>query len=271
MLDAIERLLIMFIRHNYYSVFDELNEEVEFFKKEDKNFNTKKEIKIAADFGLESHTLSVECMMDGFKFDWHTDTSSPHQPFYVIAYYKNRGLTQLIPTPNNQYEVYNDAFNINLTDIHTTRNRFQDWFLDLENSELQTIFDRKDFNYRLRELEIFRKMIKIFYNNLSESSFDELKGNRSSRQGEKIFDISNKWLELRKNGEFLKIEQLSKGEQSLLMLVADIIKRQIINQELGIRNEDGNGIVLIDEIDQHLHRRKPNRTRYKLDFADCNE
>jgi len=55
-----------------------------------------------------------------------------------------------------------------------------------------------------------------------------------------------------KNGISLNIRQLSQGEQSLLALVADITRRLVLLNP----SDDplqGNGIVLIDEIDLHLH------------------
>ena len=56
-----------------------------------------------------------------------------------------------------------------------------------------------------------------------------------------------------KKGTTLNIRQLSQGEKSLLALVADIARRLVL---LNPSLEDplqGNGIVLIDEIDLHLH------------------
>jgi len=56
-----------------------------------------------------------------------------------------------------------------------------------------------------------------------------------------------------KNGTSLSVLQLSQGEKSLLALVADIARRLVL---LNPSREDplqGDGIVLIDEVDLHLH------------------
>jgi len=55
-----------------------------------------------------------------------------------------------------------------------------------------------------------------------------------------------------KNGISLNVRQLSQGEQSLLALVADITRRLVLLNPSGDPLQ-GNGIVLIDEIDLHLH------------------
>jgi len=56
-----------------------------------------------------------------------------------------------------------------------------------------------------------------------------------------------------KNGETLNVAQLSQGEKSLMALIGDIARRlAVMNPGL----EDplkGDGIVLIDEVDMHLH------------------
>ena len=56
-----------------------------------------------------------------------------------------------------------------------------------------------------------------------------------------------------KNGLTLNILQLSQGEKSLLALVADIARRLVLLNPSSSDPLQGNGIVLIDEIDLHLH------------------
>ena len=56
-----------------------------------------------------------------------------------------------------------------------------------------------------------------------------------------------------KNNVTLSVLQLSQGEKSLLALVADIARRLVLLNPSLDDPLDGNGIVLIDEIDLHLH------------------
>ena len=57
-----------------------------------------------------------------------------------------------------------------------------------------------------------------------------------------------------KNGTPLDVKQLSHGERTVLVLVLDIARRLSLANPL-VKNpiQDGEGIVLIDEIDLHLH------------------
>ena len=56
-----------------------------------------------------------------------------------------------------------------------------------------------------------------------------------------------------KNGESLDVAQLSQGEKSLMALIGDIARRLAVMNP-GLKNPlMGDGIVLIDEVDMHLH------------------
>lgn len=56
-----------------------------------------------------------------------------------------------------------------------------------------------------------------------------------------------------KAGEALNVAQLSQGEKSLMALIGDIARRLAVMNP-GLENPlEGDGIVLIDEVDMHLH------------------
>jgi len=56
-----------------------------------------------------------------------------------------------------------------------------------------------------------------------------------------------------KNGQTLNVLQLSQGEKSLMALVGDVARRlAMMNPALG-NPLHGDGVVLIDEVDMHLH------------------
>ncbi|MEB3174075.1 MAG: AAA family ATPase [Cyanobacteriota bacterium] len=59
-------------------------------------------------------------------------------------------------------------------------------------------------------------------------------------------------MEVTKNGQVLKLNQLSDGEKCLIALISDLARRLAIANPMGNPLE-GEGIVLIDEIDLHLH------------------
>lgn len=74
-----------------------------------------------------------------------------------------------------------------------------------------------------------------------------------------IRDISLKYtlndiqLILNKGGEDISAQQLSQGEKSLLSLIGDLTRRLVMLNPSRDNPLNGDGIVLIDEIDLHLH------------------
>jgi len=60
-------------------------------------------------------------------------------------------------------------------------------------------------------------------------------------------------MEVEKNGKRLTVNQLSGGEKSLIAMIGDLARRMAIANPASTKPLLGSGIVLIDEIDLHLH------------------
>lgn len=78
-------------------------------------------------------------------------------------------------------------------------------------------------------------------------------------------------MSIRKNGKTFDVAQLSQGEKSLMALVGDIARRLAILNP-GMDNPLlGKGIVLIDEVDMHLHPQwaRPLIERLTTTFPHC--
>ncbi len=60
-------------------------------------------------------------------------------------------------------------------------------------------------------------------------------------------------MEVEKNGKKLTVNQLSDGEKCLMAMVGDLARRMAIANPAGDNPLEGEGIILIDEIDLHLH------------------
>jgi predicted ATP-binding protein involved in virulence len=71
-------------------------------------------------------------------------------------------------------------------------------------------------------------------------------------------------LTVSKNGESLSVNQFSSGEKMLFALVADLARRLALANPGVEKPLEGNGIVLIDEIDLHLHPGKQREVLPKL-------
>ncbi|MCB0294831.1 MAG: AAA family ATPase [Calditrichaeota bacterium] len=60
-------------------------------------------------------------------------------------------------------------------------------------------------------------------------------------------------MEVDKNGKRLTVNQLSDGEKCLMAMVGDLARRLAIANPARSNSLDGQGIILIDELDLHLH------------------
>ncbi len=132
--------------------------------------------------------------------------------------------------------------------------RFFEWFRDREDAEneirseqLEEIINdflhkdgTLDFEVTARDCQLtaIRTAIKSFM-----PDFDKLRVQRKPRL-QMLVD---------KNGKTLDIAQLSQGEKSLMALVGDIARRLAILNTALENPLEGEGIVLIDEVDMHLH------------------
>ncbi len=128
---------------------------------------------------------------------------------------------------------------------------FFNWFKD----ELLREYQEKDKNssYVSRELSVVKRAISNFF-------------------GESIeIRVYRETLIAIKNGVEILFSNLSDGEKSVLLLLSDIARRLVISNPNLENPLDGSGVVLIDEIEMHLHpswQRKICKT-LKESFPNC--
>ena len=127
---------------------------------------------------------------------------------------------------------YNRAF----TGGQVVFKEFFEWFRILEEIENELIRDIPF--YRDRQLESVRQAIYTF--------LPEFKDLRIRRRPELRMTVT-------KNSAELTINQLSDGEKNLLAMVGDLARRLAIANPEMEKPEQGSGVVLIDEIELHLH------------------
>jgi len=123
---------------------------------------------------------------------------------------------------------------------------FFEWFKYLEDIENEYIRDREQPSlglypesvYPNPQLEAVRSALKRFL-----PGFSDLRVRRNPLH-----------MEIKKNGKALWVDSLSDGEKCLMALVGDLARRfAIANQNAKINPLEAQGIVLIDEVDLHLH------------------
>lgn len=124
------------------------------------------------------------------------------------------------------------------TNALVSRASFRDffaWFREQEDLENEHI--REDATYRDRGMEAIREAMKKVF-----PEFGDMRVRRSPRS-----------IQIRKGNDVLRLEQLSDGEKCYIALVCDLTRRLTIANPGGGSPLTGEGIVLIDEIDLHLH------------------
>ncbi len=127
---------------------------------------------------------------------------------------------------------------------------FLDWFIDQTNLENQSKIEKKDFEAVNPKLQVVRNALTHFLTSFPYANFSNL------RTGESPFSAhrtKKQTFLIDKNGKTLELNQLSDGEKGALLIVFDIAYRLAIANPSLENPLHGTGVVLIDEIDLHLH------------------
>lgn len=181
-----------------------------------------------------------------------------------------------------QIDGYDNALN-NAVDFR----RFFEWFRDREDVENELASQVNDYADILKEeLELVASLKNLNKNKTDYKDFENLKNKLdkiiNALEANNRQDVATKDLQLEavrqaiytfipefsnlrvrrkprlhmsvdKNNKTLNVNQLSQGEKSLMALVGDIARRlAMMNPKLD-NPLHGKGIILIDEIDMHLH------------------
>lgn len=228
--------------------------------------------------GAEKAAIIALMQVDGFTETWQASTSAkpkastqvdpalvettqfileklrhvPASAIPVVCYYPaTRGIgigasgDKQVALTYPQLHAHDRAFGRGLGPFQD----FVEWFRDEEDAENEKRL-RKDPTYRSNKLEVVRRAVQGFLEALGGAHFANIRMERleGGRGGKKIIELV-----VDKDSTRLSIAQLSEGEKNTLLLVADLASR------LGIANPEvanpltGSGIVLIDEVDSHLH------------------
>jgi predicted ATP-binding protein involved in virulence len=129
---------------------------------------------------------------------------------------------------------------------------FVNWFRTKEDEENEHIRRQKNFDLVNPELEILRNVFEQFFKYLHNADYSKLRIERDSlgKTG-----LRSSQLMVTKNGLDFEVAQLSDGEKVLMLMVCDIARRLAIANEHANDTSLNDGIVLIDEIELHLHPR----------------
>ena len=114
---------------------------------------------------------------------------------------------------------------------------FFEWFRNQEDYEAELIKEKNDFDYKDKSLECVRQAVEAMLD-----GFTDLKVKRNPLR-----------MTVTKNGAEYSVDQLSDGEKCTLAMFGDLARRMsVANSEMDNPLE-GKGVVLIDEIELHMH------------------
>lgn len=206
-----------------------------------------------------THLTELNQLTDHYKY-WLSENEQSSLP--LIAFYPVERSVIDIPLKIRekhqflQIDGYDNALN-NAVDFR----RFFEWFRDREDVENE---HWKDFIQLINKNNLFNNesgWAEALSNHLIEYEKDsQLEAVRQAiyafMPDFKNLQVSRKprlAMIIDKNDETLNVNQLSQGEKSLMALVGDIARRlAMMNPKLD-NPLLGKGIILIDEIDMHLH------------------
>ncbi len=223
-----------------------------------KNSKTQAFVSIEASFGQHSARWRLSKSMKGFTLDYVTDVDSLNRiarpwrtansdrasisALPLLCHYGVGRSVVDIPKRvgalknGSRFEIYRDSLNGLKLDFRS----FFRWFRDREDIENE--FARRHIEYHTDpQLDMVRQAISSVVPGFSEPY---------------IVRVGNKMMIKDSSGAEVAINQMSDGERTLFTLVADLARRAAISledSELDIKLENAFGVVIIDEIELHLH------------------
>jgi len=114
---------------------------------------------------------------------------------------------------------------------------FFEWFRNREDLENEMKKENHDFSYSDIQLTAIRTAIESVI-----SDFSDLSVRRNPLR-----------MVIKKKGKELRVDHLSDGEKVILAMVGDLARRLAIANPTMTQPLNGEGIIIIDEIDLHLH------------------
>lgn len=178
---------------------------------------------------------TLESVTDEIRKQWQ---GNPEASIPLAVYYPvDRSVGGVDVKKRDNYDFKQvDAYENALDGVKINFTSFFKWFRALEDLEGE---ERRDNpNYEDKRLAAVRKSI---YSVLGDD-FQDLRVRRKSLE-----------MTVKKRGEELIINQLSDGEKSLLAMTGDLARRLALANPSLEDPLQGSAVVLIDEIEQHLH------------------
>ncbi|MBN1592358.1 MAG: AAA family ATPase [Candidatus Coatesbacteria bacterium] len=182
-----------------------------------------------------------------YEFETQKDLDFP----ICIHYGVNRALLDIprrVRTKHSfasQLSAYDNALTSGTSDFR----RFFEWFRNRQQQDGQIavkLLESQDIEDPRREFAKYRDPQLDIVNKAIVSIMKRIRIARVQRSAPQSMIVS-------KQGEELSIDQLSDGEKCTLAMVGDLARRLVIANPARDDPLKGSGVVMIDEIDLHLH------------------
>ena len=201
-------------------------------QKRDKSQKTAKQIQ--AGLGVKQlHRYLQESILDPWNL------GLPFQLPVIVQYGVSRALLENLPMRRSGFPKNHSRFD-SLSDALNPTSRFRSafiWFYNKENEESRLRQIMRDFDVTLPELDAVRRCISTLFPNLS---------NPKTVVNPLRFVVTQ-------DGEELELDQLSDGYKTMLGLAVDLSKRMAAANPHMDDPLAAEAIVMIDEVDLHLH------------------
>ncbi|MFN8319315.1 MAG: AAA family ATPase [Saprospiraceae bacterium] len=211
---------------------------------------------IEASFSLDGETINVNCnwSIDGNRQNTVDNTGELIKNRLPLMVYYRVNRTSSIPVfaksmiSDRVSAMYSSALEANVSAF----SKFEGWFINELNLENEYKVSKADHLYELDSLRNVRNAFKKFLSIVGENSITDIRIDRDAKSTD--FNLDNEpYAVVIKNGDRLRFNQLSSGERMVMYLVSDIARRLTFSAQNDENTINGSGIVLIDELDLHLH------------------
>lgn len=167
--------------------------------------------------------------------NWIEEKDNKNMPVFV-----NYGVNRLVldvplRVSNKEQFTKLSAFDKAIESTIDFRNLFK-WFRNQEDIENQAKV-REDANYEDKSLAAVKKAMLAMLD-----GFEDIHIDRKPLA-----------MKVKKDGKYLKINQLSDGEKCTIALFGDLARRMALANPQKDNPLEGSGVVLIDELDLHMH------------------
>lgn len=200
-------------------------------------------ILVRVSFGYDGYLSKTFLLNEGFEKKEVNQSSINYnlakiKDQTIVVYYATDRTVEKPELEQKNIDNTSDYHTNDSLGVHLSFNNFFHWFKNVEDLENQEVRRLKNFDYQNNQLNAVRNAIEYFLEGFKNPHID--------RENKVEFVVE-------KDGVKLFLSNLSHGERLTLALIGDIARRlSIVNSDLANPLE-GEGIVLIDEIELHLH------------------